>query len=704
MDARALVMAITLLVLVGSARESHANAKPLKPFNYEGVRLLDSHWRRQQKEVLEYYLAVPSDNYLIGFRKRAGKPAPGQELGGWYSADRFNAFGQIVSGLARLYAATGDPRAKAKTDELVRGFIDCINADGYHFYSRSCNAPHYEFDKFLGGLLDAHVYAGNAAAKEAIGRITDWAIANLDPTASYPQPPGRPNVEGYTLSENLYRAYLLTVEEKYLDFAKRWEYWAWWDKFADSTPGDLYTQPSGRKLDFYHAYSHVNSLNGLAAEYLVSHDDRYLTRLRNAFDFMRREQAYATGGFGPIERISCRTFLRDAIDWSHRHFETQCGSWAVFKVSKYLTGLTGDARYADWSEQMLYNGIGGSIPMDRDGHVQYFSDYSARGATKININPWSCCTGTRPQAVAEYTDLIYLHDEQDVFVSLFLPSELNWNRDGGAIRVRMETKFPDDDTITLTIDQSPGSQYAVHVRAPAWLAQEPEFSVNGQLVKAARAEASWFTVSRAWKSGDVLKFRLPMKLTWQPFDAGKPFPGALTFGPVALAWQSNKRNPAICHSSEQLVADLQRQAGERALWKSKFDSSVTARPWFEIGAGEKYFLYLDPAAGQYVDLGCNWRSNEHHMICEVAGSAATFHFSGTGIRVFYSLFDDAGIARVVIDEREAGTIDQFGPNGMLTRRKSLVSSLRVNTSSRSSAAARKMRRRVPESSTSGDSK
>src|SRR4051812_26165240 len=85
---------------------------PLTTFNYKGVRLTDGHWQKQQQEILEYYLSIPTDNYVIGFRKRAGKIAPGTELGGWYSEDRFNSFGQIVSGLARMYAATGDERAK----------------------------------------------------------------------------------------------------------------------------------------------------------------------------------------------------------------------------------------------------------------------------------------------------------------------------------------------------------------------------------------------------------------------------------------------------------------------------------------------------------------------------------------------------------------------------------------------------------------
>ena len=45
--------------------------------------------------------------------QRAGRPAPGNDFGGRYRDDVFHVFGQIVSGYARLYAATGEARLAA---------------------------------------------------------------------------------------------------------------------------------------------------------------------------------------------------------------------------------------------------------------------------------------------------------------------------------------------------------------------------------------------------------------------------------------------------------------------------------------------------------------------------------------------------------------------------------------------------------------
>jgi hypothetical protein len=135
--------------------------RQIRPFDYEGVSFDGGPLRRQFDEVRDYYLRIPSDDLLKGFRKRAGRPAPGADLGGWYTPDVFNIFGQILSGLARMYAATGDPACREKLDTLVAEWGKTVAPDGFSFYSDKPNAPHYAYDKLAAGLLDAYVYGRN---------------------------------------------------------------------------------------------------------------------------------------------------------------------------------------------------------------------------------------------------------------------------------------------------------------------------------------------------------------------------------------------------------------------------------------------------------------------------------------------------------------------------------------------------------------
>jgi len=117
--------------------------RSIESFNYQGVTFQSGRLRDQVNEVRHFYLTIPNDDLLKGFRSRAGLPAPGHDLGGWYSSDTFLVFGQIVSGLSRLYAASGDVACRDKANYLISEWAKCIEPDGYFYASRKPNAPHF---------------------------------------------------------------------------------------------------------------------------------------------------------------------------------------------------------------------------------------------------------------------------------------------------------------------------------------------------------------------------------------------------------------------------------------------------------------------------------------------------------------------------------------------------------------------------------
>ena len=88
--------------------------------------------------------------------------------------------------------------------------------------------------------------------------------------------------------------------------------------------------------------------------YAVTGEERYLRICINAYDFLRRTQCYATGGFGPDERLMPPDgSLGRSLDLYAGHAEIPCGSWAAFKLSRYLMSFTGEARFGDWIESRL---------------------------------------------------------------------------------------------------------------------------------------------------------------------------------------------------------------------------------------------------------------------------------------------------------------------------------------------------------------
>src|SRR3984885_13594257 len=148
------------------AKNPPAIVPPLRQFGYGEVTLLEGPLREQFDTNHASYLALDEDSLLKPFRQRAGLPAPGEDMGGWYSwaalADLDkpgdngfapgHSFGQYLSGLARVDAATGDKATQEKVPRIVRDFAPAISLQFWNDH----RFPAYTYDKLSIGMIDAH--------------------------------------------------------------------------------------------------------------------------------------------------------------------------------------------------------------------------------------------------------------------------------------------------------------------------------------------------------------------------------------------------------------------------------------------------------------------------------------------------------------------------------------------------------------------
>ncbi|MGH9352220.1 MAG: beta-L-arabinofuranosidase domain-containing protein [Terriglobia bacterium] len=500
----------------------------LETFDYTGVRLLDGMLKDQYTATRNFYYNVPNDDILIGFRRRGGLPAPGHDLPGWYGHDIFNTFGQWLSGMSRMYKATGDAAILGKATLLMNGWGKTIDPNGYFYYSRDPIRPHYTYEKTVCGLVDLYHFGGQKDALPLLDKITDWAIKNLDrsrinPTATDIASGG---TEWYTLCENLYRAYLYTGDSKYKTFGDLWRYTNYWGMFNDGVEPTPYG---------FHAYSHVNTLSSAAMTYAITGDEKYLKTITNAYDWFTQTQFYATGGWGPTERLQRPDgSLGKSLEMTVASFETPCCSWACFKLGKYLLQFTGEARYGDWMEKMVYNGIGAALPMSGRGDTFYYSDYNIGGAHKVYFHmAFPCCSGTYSQAVPDYHDIIYFKDSTALYVNLFIPSAVTWNYQGYDVSVKQETNYPESDTTTLSIDPGSKRAFGLKFRVPEWCSGASA-EVNGSRQDISCRPGSWATIQRTWNPGDRVVIRIPASLRLVPIDKQHPNRVAVAIGPVVL--------------------------------------------------------------------------------------------------------------------------------------------------------------------------
>lgn len=540
------------------------SASPLAEFDYADVALHSPLHEEQLRQTHDVVMNLSEESLLKPLREMVGQPAPGDDLGGWYNYDPDNIdffesgfapgcpFGQWISALARSYAIDGSPATREKVLRLNRLYAKTIGAGLFE----NTRFPAYFYDKIVCGLIDSHKYVGDPDAFAILEETTRTALPCLpDHAVEHDQnwrrgkekDPSYSWDESYTISENLFLAYQRGAGPQYRELGVR---------YLDDTYYDPLAQ--GRSnLERRHAYSHVNSLCSAMQAYLTLGDEKYFRAAKNGFDFVAA-QSFATGGWGADEFLRapgseeiCRSLTR-----SHASFETPCGSYAHFKLTRYLLRVTRDSRYGDSMERVMYNTVLGSLPLQADGRTFYYSDYNFKGKKVYHEQRWPCCSGTLPQVATDYRICAYFRDERGVYVNLYVPSTLSWTHAGAEIALTQTSDYPYDSHVQFEVKMSKPVEFAMSLRIPAW-ADGASIAINGK--REAAQAGSFARIEREWKNGDRIDLDLPLKRRLEALDAQHPDTVALLVGPLVL-FATGDSHPAVTRAQLLAVKKSDRQS------------------------------------------------------------------------------------------------------------------------------------------------
>jgi uncharacterized protein len=578
--------------------DSALPANFLSQFDYGDVFLTSDLHESQLHQTHAVLMQLSDDSLLKPLREMVGMPAPGEDLGHWYHYDpdleHFAGddafapactFGQWVSALARIYAITGDEATRAKVLRLNRLYAQTISPA---FYTKN-RFPAYCYDKLLLGLLDSHTYVNDPDAMAILQRTTETALPHLPPRAVDHDVSWRTDKhdvswnwdESYTLPENLFIAYQRGAGRQYYDLAFRYlddETW-----FGPLARGE-------NVLAGHHAYSYVNSLNSAMMAYMVGGSEMHLRAAKNAFGVLLA-QSFATGGWGPDEllRASGSSELFASLSNTHASFETPCGSYAHFKLTRYLLCATRDSRYGDSMERMMYNTVLGAKPLQDNGETFYYADYNFDGRRVYKNAHWPCCSGTLPQVAADYRIQAYFHDGRDIFVNLYVPSTLRWSCNGEFLSLAQNTSWPHEPNILFVLKTATPTNMAIHFRIPEWTSHA-SLLINGKRWTGTLVPGRFAAVKRIWKDGDRIELELPLPLRLEAIDPLHPETVAVMRGPLVLFALKPAQNSPMPTFHRNALMNLQ-QVSQRE-WRS-YAGAATYRfvPFTEVGS-EPYTTYL----------------------------------------------------------------------------------------------------------------
>ncbi|HEV2462549.1 MAG TPA: glycoside hydrolase family 127 protein [Acidobacteriaceae bacterium] len=504
-----------------------------KPFSMTDVRLLPSFWKDMMELNRSWLYSLPNDRLAHMFRVTAGIPSDADPLGGWEAPDcelrGHFAGGHYLSGCALLYASTGDTVIANKAAELVNVLSQCQSKDGYlgaypaDFYDRLRNhkrvwAPFYTYHKIMAGHIDMYQHCGNKQALETAEGMARWAKSYVDPIsdADFQK---MMNVEYGGMQESLFNLYGITGKEEYAELARRFSHHDFFDPLAqnqDDLPG-------------LHANTHIPQVIGAQRGYELTGDEKFRQISQNFYQIVLDHHSYATGGTSNGEfwhkSDAIATQLGPAA-------EECCCSYNMMKLARHLFGQQPDAKHFDYYERLLYNVRYGT--QDRNGMLMYYVPLES-GMYKTFGTPFDsfwCCTGTGSEEYSKLNNSIYFHDNDGVFVNLFIPSTLDWKERG--FKLRQTTKFPNEERITFNIESAPSKPTALKIRVPYWATGGFNVAINGSPQDVTATPSSYSTLQHDWKAGDVITIDIPLTLHVDTAPDDKTAQVAM-YGPLVLA-------------------------------------------------------------------------------------------------------------------------------------------------------------------------
>jgi uncharacterized protein len=631
---------VTLAILAGAGCGLQANeltqtggrvkVEPVVPlraraFPLQEVRLLDGPFQHAMELDRQYLLSLDPERLLHTFRLNAGLVSTAKPLGGWEEPKgelRGHFAGHYLTGCALMYAATGDERLKAKGEAVVRGMAECQARLGSGYLSaypeefidrveaqKPVWAPYYTLHKILAGLLDMYVYCGDAQALQVASKFGDWVVARNSRLTDVQMQKMLGNEHG-GINEAMANLYALTGQRKYLEMALRLNH------------QDLVGPFSHRQdnLTGKHANTQIPKFIGTAREYELTGDEALKTASLFFWETVARERSYVIGGHSDGEMFTPKEKLSTAFGPSTT--ET-CNTYNMLKLTRHLFAWDPRAEYADFYERALYNHILASQNPET-GMMCYYVPLRTGSSKTYNdpLNSFWCCTGTGVENHAKYGDSIYFHEaDKALYVNLFIASELDWKALG--LKLRQETKFPDQAASKLIFTCAKPVTLDLRVRCPWWAENGLEMVVNGQGRGGLQKPGGYATVARTWQNGDVVELRMPFTLRTEGF---KDNPRRLAFlnGPIVLGApvDTKKPFPAVVAEPGRALASLQPITGKANTFAGPADifripgqtgsQGVTFEPFYRMHGGRHYMVYFDSFTPE------QWQGREKEYAAQVA--------------------------------------------------------------------------------------
>lgn len=305
--------------------------------------------------------------------------------------------------------------------------------------------------------------------------------------------PGHQEVE-----VGLIKLYRATGKQKYLELAKYFidargvgenyflkerqtsEYWNITPELADYRPE--YSQSDRPVREQSAAEGHAvravymySAMSDLADAY---QDQELMDTCVRIWNNIVRKQMYITGGIGAsgiLERFTTDYDLPNDCNYSE-----SCASIGLAMFGIRMANITRDASYIDTVERALYNTVLAGIALDGKSFfyvnpLEVWPENCMERTSREHVKPvrqkWygvACCPPNIARTLASMGQYIYSAGERELYVNLFISNQAEADLAVGSVHISMETRFPFENEIHISVKSVPAGGMTLAVRIPEY--------------------------------------------------------------------------------------------------------------------------------------------------------------------------------------------------------------------------------------------
>ena len=440
-----------------------------------------------------------------------------------------------IEAMARQYIVTGDPELVRKMDYWIPVIARAQSPDGYlstNFWDNRegrLQMPYFHEMYNMGHLLTAA-----SVHYQATGKTTFLDIARKNADFLHQQFSPRPprlvhfpwNPSAHMGLVDLYRA---TGQKKYLELARilvdnrgsspggGTHRNGGTDQTQDRTPLHDETQAVGHAVCATYFYC------GATDVYAETGDKALLEGLERIWESVTTRRMFLTGGVGTGSGKSTRgdpvheAFLDDYHLPNDCYCET-CSNIGNAMWNRRLMNVTGDAKFADVMEQVLYNsGLSPvNIKQDRffycnplEWNVDRKPTHNHRTANRWLVHSCYCCPPQMARTISSLQTWAYSVGDDGVWVNLYGGSKLEAELSGETVRLTQTTDYPWNGSVRIQIAACPKTPFSLMLRIPGW-SEGATIRINDKPHSDVPKGGAYAELNRVWKPGDVVELILPM--------------------------------------------------------------------------------------------------------------------------------------------------------------------------------------------------